>query len=72
MLFSGSNVICLLFKLSELVGGADQTSLWFRNVCTVRWKAREHLEILGGSIVFVAWAVIYDFSSLPWALECFA
>ncbi|KAF3594995.1 hypothetical protein DY000_02021001 [Brassica cretica] len=70
--------VCLSIQTRELFllnAGricADQTSLRFRNVCIVRWKARDHLEFLGGLIVFVAWAVICDFRSVPWALECFA
>ena len=37
-----------------------QEFLRSKNVRIVSWKLWEHLEILGGSIVFVVWDVIYD------------
>ncbi|KAF3575744.1 hypothetical protein DY000_02032093 [Brassica cretica] len=51
--------------------GDFQKFLRSRNVRIVRWKLWEHLEILGGSILFVVWVVIYDFRLVPWAPESF-
>ncbi|KAF2565580.1 hypothetical protein F2Q68_00026013 [Brassica cretica] len=51
--------------------GDFQKFLRSRNVRIVRWKLWEHLEILGGLILFVVWVVIYDFRLVPWAPESF-